>query len=112
MPNVSTELKIKAVKSFGKEYCTLTLVGDTFDDCNQAAEEFCRKNGMIMVHAFDDEKIIEGFGTIAPELLEDLDQPIDFIFLPCGGGGVAAGVSSYFKQVSPETVIVGCQPAG
>ena len=108
MPTVSTSLKIKAVKGFGKEFCNLTLVGDTFDDCNKAAEEYCIKHDMIMVHAFDDEKIIEGFGTIAPELLEDLDENIDFFFLPCGGGGVSAGVSSYFKQVSPETIIVAC----
>ncbi len=71
MPTVSTSLKIKAVKGFGKEYCNLTLFGDSFDDCNQAAEEYCRKHSMTMVHAFDDYKIIEGFGTIAPELLED-----------------------------------------
>ena len=68
---------------------------------------------MIFVHAFDDDKIIEGQASIAIEILEDIpEEHIDFMFFPVGGGGCGAGISSYFKQVSPKTVMVGCEPLG
>ena len=76
----------------------IELVGDTFDESFKASRERCDKENGIYVHAFDDEKIIEGQATIAVEVLEDIPESnIDFFFFPVGGGGCGAGISSYFK---------------
>ena len=67
---------------------------------------------MCFIHPFDDIKVIEGQATIALELLEQATEPIDFLFLPVGGGGLASGVSSVFKLLSPNTKIIGVEPLG
>lgn len=60
MPTPTPNIKIKAVRSFGKEFSNVYLVGDTYDESLSAAKDFCEKNNCIFVHAFDDEKVIEG----------------------------------------------------
>jgi threonine dehydratase len=67
---------------------------------------------MNFIHPFDDLKVIEGQATIALEMLEQSNVPIDYLFLPVGGGGLASGVSSVFKQLSPDTKIIGVEPTG
>src|SRR5690554_2009118 len=71
-----------------------------------------KKEKAVFIHPFDDEKVIAGQGTIALELLEDCAAPIDYLFVPIGGGGVAAGIISVFKQLSPNTKIIGVEPSG
>ena len=112
MPVTTPSQKINQVKLFGKEQVEIILVGDTFDDANKSAIEFCLKQGSTFVHPFDDYKVMEGQGTVAKEILDDADFKIDYLLVPIGGGGLAAGVSSYFKQVSPETKIIGIEPEG
>ena len=112
MPVTTPSQKINQVKLFGKEQVEIILVGDTFDDANKSALEFCLKQGSTFVHPFDDYKVMEGQGTVAKEILDDADFKIDYLLVPIGGGGLAAGVSSYFKQVSPETKIIGIEPEG
>ena len=74
------------------------MIGDTFDDSFKAAKKYCEQHGKIFVHAFDDEKIIEGQASIAIETLEDIpDDHVDFMVFPVGGGGCGSGVCSYFK---------------
>ena len=64
------------------------------------------------MHAYDDEAVIAGQGTVAVEILEDFKGNIDYVFCCVGGGGLCAGVGSYFKHVSPETILVPCEPLG
>jgi threonine dehydratase len=86
-------------------------VGDTFDDCAVAAKQFTTENRMTFIPPFDDPRIIEGQATVAVEILED-KPAIDYVFIPVGGGGLSAGVGSYFKTFSPKTKIIGLEPEG
>lgn len=111
MPVITPRQKITQTKMFGEDFIEVKLVGDTFDDCAVAAKKYTEENQMIFIPPFDDLRIIEGQGTVAIEILED--QPaIDYLFVPVGGGGLSAGVGSYFKTYSPKTKIVGLEPEG
>ena len=111
MPVVTPNQKISQTKMFGEEWIEIKLVGDTFDDCAVAAKKYTLQQGMTFIPPFDDYKIIEGQGTVGLEILED--QPnIDYLFMPVGGGGLSAGVGSYFKAASPDTVLIGVEPEG
>lgn len=112
MPNVTPKQKIGQVEMFGKDMVDVVLTGDTFDDAYQEALNFCKKNGATFVHPFDDEKVIEGQGTVALEILEESDGPIDYLFVPIGGGGLASGAITIFKTLSPNTKIIGVEPEG
>lgn len=112
MPLTTPEQKTAQVKMFGKEMIDVILSGDTFDDANRAALEYCNKYHMSFVHPFDDLKVMTGQGTVGKEILEDAQEHIDFLVLPVGGGGLAAGVSVYFKEKSPHTQIIGVEPEG
>ncbi len=112
MPAPTPKQKVEQVRFFGKEFVEIVLIGDTFDDAYELAKEFSIKTGSEFIHPFDNEKIIEGQGTVGLELLKDSNSQIDFLILPIGGGGLAAGVSSVIKQLSPETRIIGVEPEG
>ncbi|PZR25386.1 MAG: threonine dehydratase [Citrobacter freundii] len=111
MPIITPKQKVNQTKMFGESNIEIKLVGDTFDDCAVAAKEFTEENGMTFIPPFDDARIIEGQGTVAVEILEDLSE-VDYVFIPVGGGGLASGVGSYFKTFSPQTKIVGLEPEG
>jgi threonine dehydratase len=111
MPIITPKQKVNQTKMFGEEYVEIKLVGDTFDDCAVAAKIFTEKNAMTFIPPFDDRRIIEGQGTVAVEILEDKTD-IDYLFVPVGGGGLSAGVGSYFKTYSPKTKIIGLEPEG
>jgi threonine dehydratase len=112
MPTTTPSQKVEQVRMFGKEFIEIRLVGDTFDDSKMAAQTYCSSNNMIFIHPFDDLKVIEGQSTVALEILNQMTQPIDYLFLPVGGGGLAAGVSYYFKKYSPQTKIIAVEPLG
>jgi threonine dehydratase len=112
MPATTPRQKIRQVEMFGKENVEVVLTGDTYDAAEAAALNDCRQSGMAFIHPFDDEQIIEGQATVGLEILQDTKEPIDYIFIPVGGGGLIAGVGAYFKQVSPQTKIIGVEPAG
>jgi len=112
MPVTTPLQKTKQVKLFGKDKVEIVLKGDTFDESFQEASRLCSEIGAVFIHPFDDEKVMAGQGTIALELLEDTRTPIDYLFVPIGGGGLAAGVITVFKQLSPHTKIIGVEPAG
>ncbi len=111
MPVITPNQKINQTKMFGENFIEVKLTGDTFDDCAVAAKKYTGQNGMTFIPPFDDYKIIEGQGTVGLEILEDLAE-IDYLFIPVGGGGLSAGVGSYFKMYSPKTKIVGLEPEG
>ena len=112
MPAPTPKQKVDQVKFFGKSWVDVVLIGDTFDDAYHLAQEFCEKQKASFIHPFDDEQVIEGQGTVGLEILADASEPIDYLFLPVGGGGLSAGVSTVFKQLSPDTKIIGVEPEG
>ncbi|MCM1197834.1 MAG: threonine ammonia-lyase [Clostridium sp.] len=112
MPTTTPRQKIESVKMFGKEYVDIVLTGDTFDAANAAAVEYARRSGKTFIPPFDDQKIIEGQGTIGLEISRQADKPLDYIFVPIGGGGLASGLGAFIKQTWPETKVIGVEPAG
>ncbi|MEC4004756.1 threonine ammonia-lyase IlvA [Flavobacterium sp. SUN052] len=112
MPKTTPKQKIKQVQLFGKSFVEIVLVGDTFDDAYASAVEFATENYKKFIHPFDDFKVIAGQGTVGLEILSAFEKPIDYIFVPIGGGGLAAGLSTVFKELSPKTKIIGVEPLG
>ena len=111
MPVITPNQKVNQTRMFGEKNIEIRLVGDTYDDCSEAARKFTEENGMCFIPPFDDYRIIEGQGTVGVEILEDQPE-VDFLFVPVGGGGLSAGVGSYFKLLSPKTTIIGLEPEG
>ena len=112
MPAPTPNQKVEQVKMFGKEFVEVVLVGDTFDDSYHKAIEECEQYDKPLVHPFNDQKVIEGQGTVGLEIIQQSETPIDYILIPVGGGGLASGLSSVVKALSPETKIIGIEPAG
>jgi threonine dehydratase len=112
MPITTPNQKIEQVKMFGNKNIEVKLIGDTFDETGIAAKAYCNENKFLYIPPFDDIEIIEGQATIALEILEKYNNPIDYIFIPIGGGGLASGISKVFKELSPETKIIGVEPKG
>jgi len=110
MPITTPNQKIEQVKMFGHKQVEVKLIGDTFDETGLAAKEYCSQHDYLYIPPFDDLEIIEGQATIALEILKKYQKPIDYIFVPIGGGGLASGISAVFKQLSPKTKIIGVEP--
>jgi threonine dehydratase len=111
MPVTTPQQKVVQTKMFGEDFVQVKLVGDTYDDCAIIAREFTAERGMTFIPPFDDLQIIEGQATVGVEILDQTDA-IDYLFLPVGGGGLAAGVGSYFKTYAPQTSVIGVEPEG
>ena len=113
MPSATPNQKINKVRQFGKEFVNIHLVGVNFDECSQVAIQATKEKGYPLIHPFDDEMVITGQATVGYEIFEQFrGKHIDYIILPIGGGGLAAGVSSYIREVSPFTKIIGVEPTG
>ncbi len=111
MPAITPKQKINQVKMFGGNNTEIVLVGDTFDECQAYALEYSKLNNSVFIPPFDHVKVMEGQGTVGKEILEEQSN-IDYIFVPIGGGGLCAGLGSYFQTYSPQTKIVGVEPQG
>jgi threonine dehydratase len=111
MPAITPKQKINQVRMFGGSQVEIVLTGDTFDACQKEALAFCQQANRVFIPPFDHLKVMEGQGTMAAEMLEDLSG-IDFLFLPIGGGGLCAGVGQYFHLYSPSTRLIGVEPQG
>lgn len=112
MPKTTPNQKVKQVQLFGKKWVEIVLTGDTFDDAYAKAVTDATENQKEFIHPFDDEKVIAGQGTVGLEIVEQYQQPIDYVFVPIGGGGLASGLSTVFKHLSPNTKIIGIEPQG
>ncbi|MDQ0215318.1 threonine dehydratase [Oikeobacillus pervagus] len=112
MPSTTPRQKVSQVKLFGGANVEVILTGDTFDDSYAKACECCKNEDMVFIHPFDDYRTIAGQGTVGIEIMNDSQEPIDYVFLAIGGGGLASGVSSYVKSISPDTKIIGVEPEG
>lgn len=108
LPDTAPISKVEATKGFGAEVC---LVEGCYDDAYQKSLELKEKEGYTFVHPFDDENVIAGQGTIALEILNDLDN-IDAIVVPVGGGGLISGIAYTAKQIRPNIKVYGVQVAG
>lgn len=112
MPTTTPNQKVSQVRFFGGETVEVVLVGDTFDASYQEAVKYCDENGLTFIHPFDNPQVIAGQGTIGVEIFHDIDRPVDFVFVAIGGGGLASGVGTYIKGVSPSTQLIGVEPEG
>ncbi|MCK6077587.1 threonine ammonia-lyase IlvA [Paenibacillus silvae] len=112
MPSTTPNQKVKQVRRFGGDNVEVVLIGDTYDDAYAEAMRACDEQGMTFIHPFDSPKIIAGNGTVAMEIMESLDEHADYVFVTIGGGGLAAGVGTYMRTVSPDTQIIGVEPLG
>ena len=108
LPDTAPISKVEATKGFGAEVC---LVEGCYDDAYKKALELRDSEGYTFVHPFDDENVIAGQGTIALEILNDLDN-IDAIVVPIGGGGLISGIAYTAKQIRPSVKVYGVQVAG
>ena len=108
LPDTAPISKVEATKGFGAEVC---LVEGCYDDAYQRALELRDQHGYTFVHPFDDENVIAGQGTIALEVLNDLDD-IDAIVVPVGGGGLVSGIAYTVKQIRPNVKVYGVQVCG
>mgnify|MGYP000524797175 CR=1 FL=1 len=113
MPSPTPNQKIEQVKMFGEDYVDVVLIGDTFDDAYHAAMETCERLNKTFIHPFNDEKVIEGQATVGLEIIDQTEShPIHYVFVPIGGGGLSAGLSTVFNALSPQTKIIGIEPKG
>ncbi len=112
MPTTTPRQKVQQVEMFGRDHVEIRLEGDTYDASYAVAIDYCRSMKYEFVHPFDDPLIIAGQGTVALELLEDAQKPIDYILVPVGGGGLISGLISVFRELSPNTRIIGVEPSG
>jgi threonine dehydratase len=115
MPRITTRQKISKVEQFGGAWVNVFLEGDNFDDSFDIAMKHSLKNSKTFIHPFDDKKVIEGQATVGYEIIADMLEQgmrLDYVVLPVGGGGLCAGVSSYVREISPKTKIIGVEPEG
>ena len=109
MPTTTPQVKIDAVSARGGSSVKIVLHGDSYSDAYQHALSLEKKHQLTFVHPFDDPDVIAGQGTIAMEILQQHQEPIDAIFLAIGGGGLIAGAGAYIKAIRPEIKVIGVQ---
>ena len=110
MPVTTPTQKIVQVQMHGTTFVDVRLVGDTFDEAFEASMKYSKEKNMEFVHPFDDLKIIAGQATVGLEIVRQVDQDIDIVFAPLGGGGLISGVGSVLREISPKTKIIAVEP--
>ena len=108
MPTTTPLIKVERTKSYGAE---VILKGDTYDEACAYAKELAEEEGYPFVHPFDDLTVATGQGTIAMEIIQELPL-VDYILVPVGGGGLAAGISTLAKLLNPHIKVIGVEPSG
>jgi threonine dehydratase len=108
MPERAPLTKVAATRRYGAE---VLLHGATFDDAGAFARELQQERGLTYVHAFNDERVIAGQGTIGLEIVEAISD-LDVLVVPIGGGGLISGIAIAVKNLLPDVRIVGVQAAG
>jgi threonine ammonia-lyase len=108
MPETTPLIKVQSTKKYGAE---VVLYGDVYDDAYQKAKELEAQEGYVFVHPFDDIDVLEGQGTIALEILEEMPDA-EVIVVPIGGGGLISGIAAAAKMIKPDIKIIGVEPSG
>lgn len=106
MPVTTPEIKVNAVKIQGAE---VILHGDSYDDALKLSHKLAKQDGYVFIHPFDDAEVIAGQGTIAKEIISQLGDTIDAIFVAVGGGGLLAGILTYIKSLHPKIKVIGIE---
>ncbi|MFC8044943.1 threonine ammonia-lyase IlvA [Nocardia sp. NPDC057353] len=112
VPTTTPKQKRDRIRVHGGEFVELIAVGENFDAAAAAAADDVASTGATMVPPFDDPRTAAGQGTIAAEFLTQLELAPDLVVVPVGGGGCLAGVGTYLRERSPQTGILGVEPAG
>lgn len=107
MPTTTPLMKVNRTKNYGAE---VILYGNVYDEACKHAYELAKENGYTFIHPFDDLAVATGQGTIAMEIIKELPT-VDYILVPIGGGGLAAGVSTLAKLLNPSIKVIGVEPA-
>ncbi|WP_206997364.1 threonine ammonia-lyase, biosynthetic [Trinickia mobilis] len=109
VPVTTPQVKVDAVRAHGGPTVEVVQAGESYSDAYAHAVKLQEARGLTFVHPFDDPYVIAGQGTAAMEILSQHQAPIHAIFVPIGGGGLAAGVAAYVKAVRPEIKVIGVQ---
>jgi len=112
VPSTTPRQKRERILALGGGAVELVVGGDTYDEAAAAAAEHAARTGATVVPAFDDPRTIAGQGTVGVEIVAQLGRAPDVVVLPVGGGGLLAGVGSWFAAHHPQVRIVGVEPAG
>jgi threonine dehydratase len=107
MPVTTPRIKVDSVLALG---ASVVLEGDTYDEAYAEALRLARRRRITFVHPYDDPDVIAGQGTIGMEILRQLREPIDAVFVAVGGGGLIGGIASYVKRLRPEIEVIGVEP--
>ncbi|WP_196259228.1 threonine ammonia-lyase, biosynthetic [Pelagibacterium limicola] len=107
MPRTTPSIKVEAVRRLGGE---VVIFGDAFDDAREHALALCEKENLVFVHPYDDPEVIAGQGTIGVEILRQHSGPLAAIYVPVGGGGLAAGIATFVKFLRPDVRVFGVEP--
>jgi threonine dehydratase len=107
MPITTPTIKVDAVRALGGE---VVLHGDTYDDAYARARELEKSEGLTFIHPFNDPAVIAGQGTIGREILDQLEEDVQAVFVPVGGGGLIAGIAAYVKGKRADIKIIGVEP--
>lgn len=107
MPKTTPEIKIKAVRARGAK---VVLHGDAFPESLAYSLKLVDEKGLVYIHPYDDPDVIAGQGTVAMEILRQHQGPLHAVFVPCGGGGLLAGVAAYIKYLRPKIKVIGVEP--
>ncbi len=108
MPTTTPLMKVYRTKSYGAD---VVLYGNVYDEAAAHAAKLAEENGYTFIHPFDDPAVATGQGTIAMEIIKELPT-VDYILVPVGGGGLAAGISTLAKLLNPKIKVIGVEPAG
>lgn len=112
MPCTTPAQKVEKAKAFGGEFAKIVITGQNFDEACAEARQIQKQTAATFIHPFDDPVVIEGQGTAGIEILEQSKAPIDNLIVPIGGGGLISGLALVFAELSPNTKIIGVEPAG
>lgn len=107
MPKTTPRIKVASVAQYG---VNIVLYSNTYDEAYAHARELAEQQQLEFIHPYDDPEVIAGQGTIAAEIMQQHQGKIDAIFVPVGGGGLIAGISTYIKTLYPEICIIGVEP--
>ena len=108
MPAITPLIKVERTKSYGAE---VILYGNSYEEACEHALKLAEENQYTFIHSFDDPAVATGQGTIAMEIIQELPL-VDYILVPVGGGGLAAGISVLAKLLNPHIHVIGVEPAG
>ncbi|GKY86469.1 threonine ammonia-lyase IlvA [Sinisalibacter aestuarii] len=112
MPVTTPQQKIDKTRIFGGENVEIRLIGDYFDDTLAAAQSYCDEAGGHFLAPFNDADVVEGQASVAVEMIDEIGKAPDLVVLPVGGGGLAAGIKTYLRQVAPQVELRYVEPAG